>query len=137
MIDTFVKVWDDRNDELRVQFSQTRPDSYGGIVKAVIEMLDRGLTGLSSYNKPDPERIHVIDDGDYQGTLVYVIGAQGYQPDSYWSFLCGYGSCSGCDTFQAIEEWGDEISENEVKGYMMLALHVIQGLKPMHTEYFH
>lgn len=136
MIEKFVKVWDDRNDELRQRFSKERPESYGGIVKAVIEMLESGLEGLWSGDKPDPERIHVIDDGDYQGTLVFVIGASGYQPSSYWSFLCGYGSCSGCDTFQAIEEYGDEISEDEVKGYMTLALHVIQGLKPMHIEYF-
>lgn len=136
MIEKFVKVWDDRNDELRLRFSKERPDSYGGIVKAVIEMLESGLEGLWSGDKPDSDRIHVIDDGDYQGTLVFVIGGSGYQPSSYWSFLCGYGSCSGCDTFQAIEEYGDEISEDEVKGYMTLALHVIQGLKPMHIEYF-
>lgn len=103
MIEKFVKVWDDRNEDLRIKFSQERPESYDGIVKAVIQMLHDGLEGVWSSDKPDPERIHVIDDGDYQGTRVYVIGACGYQPSSYWSYLCYYGSCSGCDTFQAIQ----------------------------------
>ena len=31
--------------------------------------------GSEDYGVPDPERIHTIDDGDYQGTLVFVIAA--------------------------------------------------------------
>ena len=60
------------------------------------------------YGDPDPNRIHEIDDGDYQGTLVYVIAAKDYQPDDYWYVKIGYGSCSACDTLEAIRNFSDE-----------------------------
>ncbi|HSH24992.1 MAG TPA: hypothetical protein VLA13_05585, partial [Massilibacterium sp.] len=83
---------------------------------------------------PDPERIHSIDDGDYEGTLVFVIAEKGYQPHEYWYVRVWYGSCSGCDTLQRLEGRGDEIPVEEVKGYMTLSLHVIQQLKAMGGE---
>jgi hypothetical protein len=90
------------------------------------------------YGEPDPTRIHQIDDGDYQGTLLFVIAASGYQPSDYWYVKVGYGSCSGCDTLQAIDGYGgysDEApSKDQVDDYMTLALHIIQGLKSMQGE---
>lgn len=46
-----------------------------------------------------------IDDGDYQGTLVYLIPFDTYQPSEgdYLMTYVGYGSCSGCDTLQDIQ----------------------------------
>lgn len=67
-----------------------------------------------------------------QGALVYVIGATGYQPDKYWYVKVGYGSCSGCDTLEAIREYQDgKPTERQVNKYMTLALHIVQGLRLM------
>jgi hypothetical protein len=86
------------------------------------------------YN-PDPERIHVIDDGDYQGTLVYVIGSKNYQPDVYWYVKVSYGSCSNCDTLAAIRDNANTPpTAEQIKDYITLALHIVQGLKEMEDE---
>jgi hypothetical protein len=103
---------------------------YEEIVREVIKVLG----DEDRYGTPDPEHIHIINDGNYQGTLIFVIPEGGYQPDRYWYVKVGYGSCSGCDTLQAIQGWEDPISEQEVDDTMMLALHIVQGLKEMGEE---
>lgn len=136
MIEEFTKRWFERNHLVREQFEKEIPDSYKDIVKAVVTMLH----DEEKYESIDPERIHEIDDGDYQGTLLYVIGDTSYQPDTYWYVKVGYGSCSGCDTLEAITsgEWGLETEEEKqawkkeaVDQLMTLALHIVQGLKKM------
>lgn len=52
----------------------------------------------------DHDNVHVIDDGEYQGTLIFLIPYHTYQPSANQYIMCcsWYGSCSGCDTLQAI-----------------------------------
>ncbi len=74
-----------------------------------------------------------IDDGDYQGTLLFLIPRWGFQllPEHYLCTYVVYGSCSICDTLQHIQ-WGEEagIWENQlptwqqVKDYMTLCRHL-------------
>jgi len=41
-----------------------------------------------------------------------------------------YGSCSGCDTLQAISDYDDgRPSELQLKEYMALALHLVQKMR--------
>lgn len=112
-------------------FEKHHPDCYIDVVKCVVAALHmRGEEYSDSY--PDADRIHEIDDGDYQGTLLYVIAAAGYQPNEYWYVKVCYGSCSGCDTLQEIRGYKDgPPSKEQVDQYMTLALHIIQGLKKM------
>jgi len=126
MIEDFIKKWEAGKLEIEKSFRNSHPDEYKTIVKAVV-----GVLGADSdYGVPDPERIHVIDDGDYQGTLLFVIAAKGYQPNDYWAVKVGYGSCSGCDILQSISDYStDPPSDEQVKDYMTLALHIVQGLK--------
>lgn len=127
MITEFIEKFEDQKTTLENLFRQKHPDSYQEIVRNVI-----GVLGNDEYGSPDKNRIHVIDDGDYQGTLVFVIAANGYQPDDYWYVKVDYGSCSGCDTLQAITEYSDDPpTESQIKDYMTLALHIVQGLKAM------
>ena len=139
MIEEFTKRWFSHNHLVREQFEKEIPSSYSDIVKAVVTMLH----DEDDYGSIDPKRIHSIDDGDYQGTLLYVIGASGYQPSDYWYVKVGYGSCSGCDTLQAITdgEWSCDTDEEKaawkketVDKLMTLALHIVQGLKKMGEE---
>ena len=81
--------------------------------------------------------IHVIDDGDYQGTLLYIIPEKGYQPSEYWAVKVSYGSCSGCDTMESIrsdyepEHWEDDYkpSDQQIDLLWTEALHMMQGMK--------
>jgi hypothetical protein len=129
MISKFVDRFMQNKLQIRAVFESGHPDDYKSIVKAVIQ----NITG-DEYAEPDENRIHQIDDGDYQGTLVFVVAATGYQPDDYWFVKVGYGSCSGCDTLEAIRNYDDGIpSESQVDQYMTLALHIVQGLKSMQS----
>lgn len=128
MIQEFVDLFMAAKPQMEERFRASRPEDYLDIVRAVVEV----CAGEGGYNRPDPERIHVIDDGNYQGTLLYVIAANTYQPSTYWYVMVSYGSCSGCDTLQAIRGWSHEpVTDDEVAGYMTLALHIVQGLKRM------
>jgi len=133
MIKEFVNKFMESKPHLKEQFSLEHPGGYKDIVKAVVSVL-ANEDGYS-WDQPDPERIHEIDDGDYQGTLVYVIAAKDYQPHEYWYVRISYGSCSGCDTLEAIRGYSDEKpTEDQVKQYMTLALHVVQEMKRMDGE---
>ena len=54
----------------------------------------------------DIDNIVVINDGDYQGTLLFIIPRLTYQPSEHDYIMThvNYGSCSGCDTLQAIQD---------------------------------
>lgn len=128
MIREFVDRFMNSKQIIKREFEKDHVRVYKDIVSIVI----RAISSDAKDSFPDPERIHEIDDGDYQGTLVYVIGEKGYQPSEYWYVKIGYGSCSGCDSLKDINEFSKgKPTEEEVNKYMLLALHVVQGLKRM------
>lgn len=135
MIKEFVSAWEANKQKVFDEFMLNRPYNYIDVVRATI----KSITSDDIYGdfNPDPERIHQIDDGDYQGTLIFVIAEKGYQPNEYWYVKVSYGSCSGCDTLQAIKDSynsEDSVTEAEAKQYQTLALHIVQGLKLMGEE---
>lgn len=75
----------------------------------------------------------VVNDGGWQGTLVYIIPEEGYQPREYWYVRVGYGSCSWCDAFLGIEQ-GSGTSDEKVDDYMAMSLHVVQGVRRMEGD---
>ena len=124
-----VAAWDENKAKVQAVFEAAHPKDYKTVIRSVVQMLH---DASDEYTKPDPERIHEIDDGDYQGTLVYVIGATGYQPDDYWYVKVSYGSCSVSHPLEAIRNYEDGVpSEDQVKQYMLLALYVVQGMRQM------
>lgn len=132
MIKEFIEKYEAGKSAIENTFKAGHPESYIDIVKIVIEVLG----AKTDYGTPDSGRIHRIDDGDYQGTLLFVIADNTYQPDTYWAVKIGYGSCSGCDTLQSIRNDEDGMpSDAQVKDYMTLALHIVQGLKEVGGEY--
>jgi hypothetical protein len=127
MIKEFAEKFESNKAKVEGFFREKHPEDYKEVVKNVVSVL-----ADDEYGSIDPERIHVIDDGDYQGTLLFVIAATGYQPSDYWYVKVSYGSCSGCDTLQSISGYSDERPNDEqIKDYMTLALHIVQGLKKM------
>ena len=128
MIKEFVDRFMAKKPELQAVFAESHPEDYQAVIKAVVSILNNS----DDYSSIDQNRIHQIVDGDYQGTLVFVIAATGYQPSDYWYVKVSYGSCSGCDTLEAIRGYSsDKPTEEQVRDYMTLALHIVQGLKKM------
>ena len=139
MIKKFVEAFEANRNILERKYSKQHPSSYLGLVTDVVEILSKAKANKGLFeNLPDPKRITEIDDGDYQGTLVFVIAAQGYQPSTYWYVAVGYGSCSGCDTLQGIRYDGaydaDVPNEEQVASYLTLALHVVQEIRQMYSQ---
>jgi len=134
MINEFVERFNERKNELRKKFEEKHPEDYKEVITNVITILSNKET-YSPFN-PDPSRIHEINDGDYQGTLLYVIPEQGYQPRTYFYVMVDYGSCSGCDTLQRICDYsfGEKPILQQVDDYMTLALHIVQSLKIMKED---
>ena len=128
MIKRFVTRFDAARESLLAGLRNKSPDHYSDLFHRLIVAISTGEN-----DSPDPERITEIDHGDYQGTFLYVVGACGYQPSTYWATFVDYGSCSGCDTFQSIGDMGpfdsDEITEQQAKEYLTLMLHMLQSLK--------
>lgn len=137
MITGLVKQWEENKHKLEEYFKTTKQeeyDNYEAIVKKVFEIC---LPKATDYSGWDLDSMTVIDDGDYQGTQIFIIPTDTYQPsvDDYVITDTYYGSCSGCDTLQAISEYDYELPTNEqVKDYMTLALHLVQKLKRLGTE---
>ncbi len=130
LTDRFVE----KKPELTALLAKQHPEDYKALVKMVVALV-QDINDDAYGHTLDPERIHEIDDGDYQGTLVFVIGATGYQPSTYWYVKVGYGSCSGCDTLQDIRNYDSEPpTPKQVEDYMTLALHIAQGIKKMGDE---
>jgi len=130
MIQEFVDRFMKNKDELREYFRIKKPNNYSDIVKMVVKL----ISPKDWRCELDYENIYEIDDGDYQGTLVYIIHEKCYQPYTYYAVKVSYGSCSGCDTLKSIisnYEYGDVVSREEecLKDYMSLALHIVQGIE--------
>ncbi len=128
MIKEFVDEFFLKKEYLESIFAERHPSDYIDIVKIVVG----GLAKDNDNIELDVDRITEIDPGHYQGTLLYVIAETGYQPRNYWYVKVSYGSCSHCDTLQSIQGYSDEKpNEEQIKDYMTLALHIVQGLKKM------
>lgn len=84
------------------------------------------------------EELRIIDDGDYQGTQIFIIPLDTYQPSvsDYVYTHTYYGSCSGCDTLQAILGYDDnkKANANQVEDLMQLSLHLLQKCKMLEGE---
>ena len=133
MINDFVKAWDANHDKLKEYF-QTHEMvdycEYKELVRLLFELV------INPYLKKDGkkiynlQRMHEIDDGDCQGTLLYAIPIDTYQPTE-WDYVFthqNYGSCPGCDILEEIQTYDYHQLPNEMQlsGHMTLCLHLLQ-----------
>jgi hypothetical protein len=122
MIAEFAAKW--KPDVMQDYFRANPPGDYQQVMEGLLKV----LFPKKEYGEPDHTRVHTIDDGHYQGTLLFIIAESGYQPSTYWSAVVSYGSCSGCDTLCAIRDGSDD-PETQSKDYATLALHLLQSMK--------
>ena len=139
MIKEFVEAWDENKGELEVYLRDHIMGEYESYHELVTMLFDKVINPHFEW---DFERfvidnIRELDDGDYQGTLVYVIHRDTYQPgpgDYVYTYV-NYGSCSGCDTLLRITEYDDDKtpSDDQLKDLMQLCLHLLQNCRYMYT----
>lgn len=139
MIKEFCLAWEKNKDKLEEYFRKTRQEEYGNyedLVKLLFDIVINPSIECDHY-RLDTENILVIDDGDYQGTQVFILHRDQYQPsvEDYVYTNTYYGSCSGCDTLLSINEYEDGLpSESQVNDYMDLCLHLLQRCHYMIDE---
>ena len=84
--------------------------NYKTLVEMIVEYILNPSSDDNSIDEFDEDEITVIDNGDYQGTQLFMIPRKTYQPSAgdYLLTYTYYGSCSGCDTLQGMQKWSDE-----------------------------
>ena len=131
MIKEFVNQWNKYNNNLVEYFRKTPQSEYNDYT-TLVELVIEKVINYNSGTTYNTEAITAIDNGDYQGTLLYIIPRNTYQPsvEDYIFTSVYYGSCSGCDTLLSISEYGSGIpSDEQIKDYMMLCLHIVENFK--------
>lgn len=137
MLKIILEKWDKNKDKLREVFETQKGFNvcdYKDIVKIVFDVIYNDGEEYSS-DKLDIQNLTKIDDGDYQGTLLYLIPFETYQPSEYEYLMTfvDYGSCSGCDTLLAIQDYHDDeyLDKSQVNDFMQLAKDILQNtIKP-------
>ena len=101
---------------------------YMELVKLVFDIIVNSDEEEFSDNRLLTNHITQIDDGDYQGTLLFTIPFDTYQPAEYEYLMTyiGYGSCSGCDALQhAFYCHLDEDIEGKVNDIMEICRNLV------------
>ena len=137
MIKNFCLAWEANHEALKEYFATHIQDEYCNSYKdLLIKTFELVINPYLEYKREytyNVNNIHTIDDGDYQGTYIFLIYKNVYQPcaEDYIVTCVDYGSCTGCDTLQGIHYYitSNLPSEEQVEEYMSLCLHMVQHCK--------
>lgn len=124
-----------RNEKLLKQVFEVRTDlntiNWDDLIKLTFECIyNSDYDDDDGFDSLDLDNMTVIDNGDYQGTLLYIIPFKTYQPAEYDYLMTyvGYGSCSGCDTLLEIQNSFEEahrLDERQIRKFLKLAKDII------------
>lgn len=142
MLKIIKEQWDKNRDLLRAALDEGEEFNecnYKDLVNLSFEKIFN--TGINRNRLLDLKRITEIDDGGYQGTLLYVIPFNTYNPreGDYLMTYVDYGSCSGCDTLQAIQKgYHEKLTEAQVRDFMALCKDILtNAIKPYDNGWRH
>jgi hypothetical protein len=127
MLKIILSQWEKNKEELRKALSKrTDLDDLG--YKDLVELTFKVVFNndlFSNCQYLDLNSIHEINDGEWQGTLLYIIPFDTYEPSEseYLMTYVGYGSCSGCDTLQHIQCADD--GEDKINNFMVLCKDIL------------
>lgn len=139
MLKVFVELWDKNKNVLEKalrNIDDIRTLEYHNLVQITFEGIynHNNNVDVAHYKRINIGEISEIDNGDYQGTLLYLIPFDTYQPDEsdYLMTYVGYGSCSGCDTLLSIiDSDNEQPTDKQVKDLMVLCKDIITNtIKP-------
>lgn len=140
MIKIMKEMWDKNRDKLKeelMSLDNIEYLNYKDIVKITFDKI-YNAENLSWHKFLNLNNIHEINDGDYQGTLIYLIPFDTYQPDEkdYLMTFIWYGSCSVCDTLQSIQSLDSK--EQQVEDLMTLCKDIVcNTIKPYNYGWRH
>lgn len=132
MLKYCIEKWDKYKGDLRKAIENDKEINscdYQYLVKLVTDKILNG--DEKDQITWDSNRITEINDRDYQGTLLYLIPQDTYQPSEYeYLMTCvSYGSCSYCDTLQSIQDFrGNELSKEQIDGFMRLCKDLLTAM---------
>ena len=140
MLKILYEKWEKNRETLKFAISRIPNVSeleYKDLVKLTFSAIynDGDDTNIPyGYKRLNLDRITMIDDGDYQGTLLFVIPFETYQPGEgeYLMTYVGYGSCSGCDTLLSIVDYKNgPATERQVSDLLALCKDIVTNtIKP-------
>ena len=121
----------ERLEEVLSKDTKLNNCEYEYLVKLVVDhILNDEDCGYGE--KWDSSEITVVDNGNYQGTQLFIIPAKTYQPSEYEYLMTyvSYGSCSGCDTLLGIQDWSDKEppADTQLKDSMVLCKDLITNM---------
>jgi hypothetical protein len=138
MIRYCYEAWESNRDKLE-DYLRTQPNlkhfEYIDLVKTVVQFI--------LCEDWDADRITEIDDGDCQGALLFLIHRHTYQPSPYEYLITyvDYGSCSGCDTLQAIQAGAKPNTSptaRQLQDLMTLCKDIVMNMvKPFNSGWMH
>lgn len=145
MIRTFAKAWEQNKDYLMEYLRDNKQTKYASYEELVRQLFNRVINPYIDDNGDGlfnsrctfvTDEILTIDDGSYEGTQIFILHKDTYNPSTcdYVYTSVDYGSCSGCDTLLRIcGDWCSEElpSEAQLNDYMYLCLHLLQRCKRM------
>jgi len=125
--------WGENSEKLRKALSENdglKNCNYLDLVKLSFDIILND--GSPATARLDLGKITEVDDGGYQGTLLYLIPFDTYQPTEYEYLMTyvNYGSCSVCDTLQSIQDRnGDhkKLTKEQVDDFMALCKDILQN----------
>lgn len=127
MIKYCLDCWNKNQQSLRQQL-ETDTSLNDCDYKYLVELVTKYILG----SEWDAENITVVDNGDYQGTQLFLIPKDTYQPSEYEYLMTyvGYGSCSGCDALQAIQDYryNTPLTSNQVEEFMTLCKDLVTNM---------
>ena len=137
MLRIIVYQWDRNKGKLRETLSKMDLSTveYKDLVKIAFDVVYNSYIP-DDYYTLDTNKITEIDNGEYQGTLLYLIPFKTYQPGEYEYLMTyvGYGSCSGCDTLTSLQcdlPDNGKPDEKSVKDFMTLCKDILTNtIKP-------
>ena len=139
MVKIMAECWNTNKDKLRDVLANRTDLSecdYELLAKLTYETIFNDHEGVMDYEKLDLENISIIDNGDYQGTLIILVPFNTYQPSEYEYLMSyiGYGSCCGCDVLQAAQLYsddGEKLNETQLSDFMSICEDIVSNtIKP-------
>lgn len=131
MLKQFVEAWEKGKDGLLADLQRLCANNNDSQItyEALVRLGWGKVGGEFKHTHIDLGKLRCIDDGDYQGTLIFIAPFDTYEPsgDEYVYVVIDYGSCSGCDTLLSLQS--NDNPEVRAHDYLELILHIMQKTK--------
>ena len=132
MVREFVEQWDKNKDKLRDYFKTTPQTEYSSYKSILAQLLRLAVTHNKAGEEWDLDAIMESKRHCYHGNFVFGFNSAWDRASEFTVTYVGYGSCNGCDTLQRIQALSDKEdlpNEEQVNGYITLALHMVQKMR--------